>query len=131
MSRHTVRRYSACFKRQVVSDVESGRFVSIEAARLHYDIRGSGTIRRWLEQFGKNHLRAKVVRVEKPDEAERVRQLQRRIQELERALGQTQAENVLNAEYLRAACEQLGEDVEAFKKKPDGGRSTAPSTDRS
>lgn len=130
MSQHRVLRYSACFKRQVVLDLERGRFASIEAARRHYDIGGSQTISGWLKRFGKNHLRAKVIRVEKPDEADRVRQLQRRIQELERALGQTQAENVLNAAYLKIACEQLGKDVEAFKKKSGGGRSTPRSQDR-
>lgn len=130
MSHDRVYRYSVCFKRQVVWELESGRFASIEAARRHYDIGGSQTIKGWLKRFGKNHLRAKVVRVEKPDEADRVRQLQRRIQDLERALGRTQAENVLNAEYLKIACEQLGQEVEAFKKKPVGGRSTPPSQDQ-
>lgn len=131
MRERFILRYSASFKQQVVSDLENGRFSSLEAARRHYGIGGSGTIPRWLRRYGKNHLRGKVVRVEKPDEADQIRQLKRRIAQLQQALGQTQAENVLNAEYLKLACEQLGEDVEGFKKKSDGGRSTEPPADRS
>ena len=121
MGQRTVLRYSSCFKRQVVSDLESGRMSSIEAARAHYGIGGTTTIQRWLDQLGKNHLQAKVVRVERPDEVDQMRQLKHRIAELERALGRTQAENVLHAEYLKQACDALGEDVESFKKKSAGG----------
>jgi hypothetical protein len=32
---------------------------------------------------------------------------------------------LLNGEYLKLACERMGEEVEAFKKKSDGKRSTA------
>ena len=124
MAGRRVIRYSVCFKRQVVSDLESGRLPSIEAARSHYGIGGSGTIRRWLGQLGKNHLQAKVVRVERPDEADQIRDLKRRIADLERALGRTQAENVLHAEYLKQACAALGQDVASFKKKSAGSRCT-------
>ena len=74
-----VRRYSSCFKRQVVEDLENGRFESLEAARHHYGIGGHRTIQLWLRQYGKNHLQAKVVRVEKPDEADRIREIPRQL----------------------------------------------------
>jgi len=124
MRERMVYRYSECFKREVVEALEAGRFGSSEAAGAHYGVRGNGTIARWLKRFGKNHLQAKVVRVEKPDEADRIRELQKQIAKLERALGQTQAENLLNAELLKTACRRLGEDVEGFKKKNAGLPST-------
>lgn len=127
MRERVVWRYSACFKRQVVAELESGRFASFEAARAHYGIGGAETIKSWLKQYGKNHLLAKVVRVEQPGEADRIRRLQQQVAQLERALGQTQAQNVLNAAYLKLACEQLGQEVDAFKKKSDGKPSTKPS----
>lgn len=123
MQERLVRRYSACFKRQVIAELERGRFGSLEEARVHYGIGGSETIQRWLKRFGRNHLQAKVVRVEKPGEADRVRVLKRQVEELQRALGQTQAENVLNAAYLEIACERLGEAVAEFKKKTAARRS--------
>lgn len=130
MGQRIVRRYSACFKQQVVAELENGRFDSIEAARRHYEIGGSMTIQKWLRRLGKNHLKPKVVRVEAPNEADRIDQLQQRVKQLERALGRTQAQNVLNEQYLHLACEQLGEEVESFVKKCDGERSTPPPSDR-
>jgi transposase-like protein len=130
MGERIVRRYSAAFKQQVVADLESGRFSSIEAAREHYGIGGASTIPRWLRRYGKNHLCGKVVRVERPDERDQLRELRQQVKDLERALGQTQAENVLNASYLELACAELGMDVEAFKKKSDGRPSTRRSRSR-
>lgn len=131
MQQRVVHRYSSCFKRRVVEELERGRFASVEQARVHYGIGGASTIGQWLKRYGKNHLLAKVVRVEKPDEADRVRQLQAKVGQLERALGQTQAQSVLNAQYLKLACEELGQEVEAFQKKCDGGRSEPRSGDLS
>ena len=116
MQQYIIRRYSVCFKQQVIRELEQGRFGCIEQARLHYEIGGNGTIQNWLKRYGRNDLQAKVMRVEKPNEADRIRELKRQVLELQQALGQTQAQNVLNAEHLKLACEQLGLDVAAFKK---------------
>jgi transposase-like protein len=126
MLRQMIKQYSSCFKRQVVEDLESGRFDSIKAARRHYGIAGSDTVQRWLRKYGKNHLLPKVVIVQKPDEKDQIRQLKRQVAELQRVLGQTQAQNVLNAEFLKIACEDLGCDIEAFKKKVVAARSQEP-----
>ena len=119
-------RYSLAFKRQVVGELEGGRFRSIEEARRHDAIGGMGTVRRWLERFSKNHLIPKVVRVEKPDEADQLRQLRQEIRQLKEALSETQLRNVLNEAFLEIACEQLGQDVEGFKKKAATKRSIEP-----
>ena len=119
-------RYSMAFKRQVVEDLEAGRFGSIIQASEHYGIGGAQTVRQWLKRLGKNHLIPKVVRVEKPDEANQIVQLKKQVQQLQQALGQTQLENVMNESFLRIACRQLGVDVGAFKKKADTTPSTKP-----
>jgi hypothetical protein len=124
MPGRTVVRYSSCFKQAVIAELESGRFVSLHAAQQHYGIQGTATIKRWLKRFGRNHLQTKVVRVEKPGEADQMAALRKRISELERALGQTQAQKIMEEEYLKRACEQLGQEVESFKKKNVGGSST-------
>ena len=120
MRERVVYRYSACFKREVVEALERGRFSSVYAAQLHFGIKGTTTISRWLKRLGRNDMQAKVVRVEKPDEADRIKELQKQVARLERALGQTQAQNLLNEEFLKRACQRLGEDMEAFKKKSAG-----------
>jgi transposase len=119
-------RYSMAFKRQVVSDLEAGRFGSLDEARQHYGISGSHTIRDWLGRLGRNHLMPKVVRVEKPDEANQVVELKKQIRQLQQALGQTQLKNVLNEALLEIACQELGVGVESFKKKADTKLSTGP-----
>jgi transposase len=130
MRARVVFRYSESFKRQVVSDLETGRFSSVEAARAHHGIKGSMTVRKWIARLGKNHLLTKVVRVEKPDEAGIVSGLRREIAQLHKALGQTQAQSVLNESYLELACQRLGLEVEAFKKKFAGKRCIDPSSVR-
>ena len=123
-------RYSMAFKQQVVGELEAGRFRSLGEARARYGIGGAATIRQWLKRLGKNHLLPKVVRVEKPDEANQVAELKKQIRQLQQALGQTQLENVLNETLLEMACQQLGVDVEAFKKKADTKRSVGPGNGR-
>jgi transposase len=117
MDRRIIVRYSMSFKQQVVRELESGRFSSISEANEHYGITGATTVRNWLVKYGRNHLCPKVVRVEKPNEKDQILQLKRQIKQLKEALGQTQAENVINQEFLKIACAQLGKDVDRFKKK--------------
>jgi transposase-like protein len=112
------------FKQQVIEQLEAGRFSSINEAKEHFGIRGDYTIQNWLRQYGRNHLCPKVIRVEKPDEKNQVRELKKQIRQLKEALGQTQAEKVLGQAFLEIACEKLGEDVEEFKKKADMVRFT-------
>jgi len=129
MNQRVVVRYSSSFKREVVSQLESGRFSSISEAMAHYGISGRTTIKRWLGQYGRNALCPKVVRVEKPDEKDQIIELKKQIRQLKEALGQTQAEKVIGDAYLEMACEEMGSDVETFKKNADGRLFTKPEAD--
>jgi transposase-like protein len=121
MEQKIIYRYSTAFKRQVIEDIESGRFSSIEQAREHYGIRGTWTIQYWLKRFGRNELLNKVVRVEKPNEQDEIRKLKQQIRHLKEVLGDKEALYALEEEYLKIACEELGTDVESFKKKEVAG----------
>ena len=131
MDQRIIVRYSMSFKQQVVRELESGRFSSISEANEHYGITGTTTVRNWLVKYGRNHLCPKVVRVEKPNEKDQILQLKRQIKQLKEALGQTQAENVINQEFLKIACEEMGQDVESFKKKVGTELFTRPQDGRS
>jgi transposase len=126
MIQRLVYNYSTAFKRQVIEDLESGRFRSMGEAKEHYGIRGCGTINYWLRKYGRNHLCAKIVRVDMPDEKDQIKQLKKQIKQLQEALGRTQAEKVINDAFLEIACEKLGEDVDEFKKKADTMLSEEP-----
>lgn len=79
----TIYRYSLAFKQKVVSEIESGQFTLSQAYKF-YDIPGRCTIQKWIKKFGKNHLLSKVVRIELPDEKDRIQALKSRVTELER-----------------------------------------------
>ena len=114
-------RYSEAFKRKVVEGLEKGELRNQAEARELYGIGGSCTVHRWLRKYGKNHLLAKVVKVESMKERDRVKQLKQRIRELEKALSDTKVEQVLDRAYFEVLCEDTGiEDVAGYKKKLAG-----------
>lgn len=82
-------RYSESFKLHVISEIESGD-LTIEGARRHYGIKGGETVQKWLRRYGKNHLLGKVVRVEHPEEKDRIKELEAKVRELESTLAQSQ-----------------------------------------
>jgi transposase len=127
MEQRITYRYSTAFKRQVVDELESGRFGSVDEAKEHYGINGDGTVNRWLRKLGRNQLCLKVIRVEKPNEKDEIRELRNKVKELERLLGRKEAEKAISESYLEIACEDLGVDVEEFKKKASGEASIKPS----
>jgi hypothetical protein len=54
-------------------------------------------------------------------ERDRIKQLKRKIRELEKALADTKVEQVLDRAYFEVLCEEMGiEDTAAYKKKLAG-----------
>jgi transposase len=78
-------RYSFAFKQKVISEIESGKY-GLEEARCIYEIGGKNTIQCWLKKYGKDHLLCKVVRVEMRGERDKIKALEKRERELEKAL---------------------------------------------
>lgn len=112
MSR-TQLRYSIAFQQKVVNEIESGE-LSIGDARRLYDIRGCETIQNWIRKFGKNHLLSKVVRIEMKDEKDRIKELEKKIRQLESALANEHIKNAVLESLVDIAQEKYGIDL---KKK--------------
>jgi transposase-like protein len=110
--------------------LESGRLPSLASARRAYGIGGEGTIRKWLSKYGRNDLRAKVIRVETPKQRDHVKKLKQQVRQLEQALAQTQVENLINESLYEVLCEDVGVDPDEFKKKVDAGPSKKLSRNR-
>jgi len=120
-------RYSEAFKLQIVSDLETGKLSSLNEARRRYGISGKTTVKQWVLRYGKNHLLNKVVRVETPDERDRLKSMKEEIKELKSALADAHLDLRLEKAYVEIACEAAGiGDVDNFKKKAD----ITPSTKR-
>ena len=114
-------KYSEGFKMQVLRELEEGKFASKEALRRTYGIGGGGTIEGWIRKYGKTHLLARVIRVEKPEEQSEVSMLRKRVKTLEKALVDAHIDLKLEEAYTRIACKTAGiADVDDFKKKHVG-----------
>ena len=112
MGAYEQKRYSEAFKTQVIEEVESG--LSPSGAARKYGIGTCATITTWLKQRGKNHLVAKVVRVESLNEGDRIKTLLAEKQRLESALAQSQLKVMALEEVIKIAEETYHVD---FKKK--------------
>ena len=64
MKKNKSTRYSEAFKRQVVDEIDRGKFSSPYKAKEAYGIRGNGTIKRWIGKYGREDLLPKHIRIE-------------------------------------------------------------------
>ena len=115
-------RYSKSFKMQLVREVEAGHLSSGTVGRK-YDIRGNGTVLRWVRRYGSGRY-GKVIRVEKANEVDEASRLRGELRRVKEALADTHMELALEKAFLEVACEHLNQPVEVFKKKHAGGRRT-------
>lgn len=110
-------RYGEAFKMQVVEEIAAGKFQGACEASRAYGIKGSETVRRWLLKYGRHDLLPKKLTVSTVEEIEENRRLKQRVKQLEKALADSYMKGLLEESFLEIACEDLGVDVEEFKKK--------------
>jgi transposase-like protein len=100
-------------------------------AQRRYGIAGATTVAKWVRRLGKNHLLAKVVRVEQPQEQTELERLRRQVRDLEHALAQTRMKELLAEAHFDLVCQKQGIDPATEKKKVDAElsrrRSAGPS----
>jgi transposase-like protein len=108
-------RYSESFKQEIVREVEQGTR-SLAEVRRAYNL-GSCTIQKWIKRMGKFDLLPRAIRVETPNEKDRIKELERQIKDLKNALAETQVRYIIAESQLEVVCEQQGLDVEEVKKK--------------
>lgn len=117
MEPNTYVRYSEAFKRQVVSELEAGKFNGPHAAMRAYGIRGMTTVIGWLRRYGRADLIPRQLTIKTMKEKDESKALKQRVQQLESALADAHMKGLLNESYLEMACERMGVDVQEFKKK--------------
>lgn len=106
-----VHRYSSAFRRQVVADIESGKYTVFSASRV-FDI-GYSTVQRWWKRHNEGRPITTVLRIQMPDEANKLKQLEKEKQALESALAQAQLKIIT----LEATLEVIEENAKAAAKK--------------
>jgi transposase-like protein len=116
VEKRVVIRYSEAFKHQVIKEVEDGH-CSFADAHKKYGIRGVNTIQYWMKRMGKLQGLPKVIRVEKPDEKSKLKELERQIRQLKNSLAETQVRYLMAESQFEIVCEQQGLDPREVKKK--------------
>ena len=104
-------RYSDCFKRAVIEEIEK-KGLSIEACRRKYSIGGATTIQKWLKKYGKNHC------VETIDEIQEIQALRKELKAIKEAFAEMAIENKVYETYFQVLGEETGAS-EKIKKKLD------------
>lgn len=118
MSRKTRVHYSETFKRQVIEELEAGKLRNQAEARQRYGIGGGSTIGNWLRKYQRDDLLPRVVRIESMKERDRIKQLERRIRQLEKALVNREIDCVISDSYFEVLAEEKGiTDIAGYKKK--------------
>src|SRR5690554_3214782 len=100
MERKQVIRYGEAFKRQVVEQIETGKFRDIADANRTYGIRGATTVRNWLKRYGTGKSLPKLIKIMSLSEMDETNELKKRVRALESALADAQMRNLLNESYL-------------------------------
>ena len=112
--RKTTVRYSDCFKRSIVEEIEKNG-LSIEDCRRKYSIGGSSTIQKWLKKYGKNHLLNKMVRVETLDEVQKIKALETELKNVKEAFANLSLRNLVLETYLEEFGKETGRTDEIKK----------------
>jgi transposase len=89
-----VRHFSASFKEKVVKDLDSG-LTSIKEVSTLYEVKQQ-TVYTWLYRYSIHHKKGSRMVVELESEGKKTEQLEKRVAELERFVGQKQ----LSIDYL-------------------------------
>ena len=110
-----VKHYSEAFKHNVLESIRQGRYNKSEASRI-FGV-SCGIISYWIKKYDRS-LQNIRIRVEDINEQDRLKALQSRIAELEKALADSQVQNFKLRAYQAVALQKLGyENLEDFEKK--------------
>lgn len=105
------RKFSEDFKLKIVKEYESGEFSVVEMTKI-YDI-SYQTIYNWIYKYSKYNKQSIQVVEMKDSQAHKIKEMEARIKELERAVGQKQ----MNIDYLEKMIDLAKEHYDIDIKK--------------
>ena len=113
------RRYSEEYKRKVVKDFEKGNFSVLELSRIHHI--HFQTIYNWINKYSAQSGLVEIVEM-KNSSTKKLKDLESRIKELERAVGQKQLYIDYLEKMMEIAKDDLGVDIKKnFGTPPSNG----------
>lgn len=118
-----IKRYSVAFKKQVVKEYEAGH--SASSLQRRYGFSNPHMVVKWVNKYGREGVRHKLMVVQTPQEQERIKELEARIAELEKLAAQLSLDKFMLECSLAVAEKELGHEV---KKKSPTPSSPKPSS---
>ena len=123
-----VRVFSEAVRRKVVKDIETGK-VSIAAVCRELDV-SKTSVYSWLNKYSRHLQSGKKLVLQMDSEAYKSKELEKRVKELEAALGRKQLEVDFLNRLIEQGKEELGVDLKkkSFTPPSDGSKETKGST---
>lgn len=116
------RTFSPTLRKDIVGFIESGT-LNVAAASREYQVSAT-TIYRWIYRYSTYNKKGAVLVVDKDSQSEKLKQMQQRIADLERAVGHKQMQIDYYEKFIDLASEEVGEDL---KKKYGAAASSGSS----
>lgn len=116
------RTFSPTLRKDIVGFIESGT-LNVAAASREYQVSAT-TIYRWIYRYSTYNKKGAVLVVDKDSQSEKLKQMQQRIADLERAVGHKQMQIDYYEKFIDLASEEVGEDL---KKKYGSAASSGSS----
>lgn len=115
-----MRNYSESFKRQLVSEFESGRYSVLQLEKLHGI--SNSSIYQWIYKYSRYNEKGYRVIEMKKSSTQKVKDLQKRVAELERTVGQKQIAIDYLEKMIELAKAELNIDIKKnFSTPPSDG----------
>ena len=116
----TARTFSADFKREKVREIEA-KGTRISEICKQYEVSKSA-VQKWLTKYSSTYQKSTRTIVESESDTKKLLELQRKIAELERLVGQKQIQLDFTAKMIELAEEYYGIDIKKkFENKPSSG----------
>lgn|SRR5687768_1125076 len=124
-----VRVFSETVRRKVVKDIETGK-VSIASVCRELDV-SKTSVYSWLNKYSRHLQTGKKLVLQMDSEAYKSKELEKRIKELEAALGRKQLEVDFLNRLIEQGKEELGVDLKkkSFTPPSDGSKEIKGNTD--
>ena len=119
MEKQVIKRYSISFKKHLVGEYESG--TSLSGLERRYGI-SRASLKKWISQYARAGLRHQLMHIQKPEDQDRIRELEARVAALEKALAQSQLDKIMLETIIEVAEEEEGV---VFKKNTERKSSIA------
>ncbi|MCB9317673.1 MAG: transposase [Lewinellaceae bacterium] len=100
------RRYSESFKLHVLHELRTGKYNKNELAHK-YGI-AAGSLLNWINKYEQPDLLNRRIRIEMPEDLNRIKELEAKVKELEKALVKTQLDYLYHAGLNEYAAQRLG-----------------------